>query len=91
MNPKTITDETCAAVDPMDEDIDEDTVAADTFEGDEDAVADTFDGGMEYTTSFGSKPEVTTVTWQGCLLQRGVLQMGGLQELPSLQAAIRVL
>jgi ribosomal biogenesis protein LAS1 len=84
---KITTDETRAAVDPMDED----TVAADTFEDDEDAVADTFDGGMDYTMSFGSKPEVTTVTWQGCLLQRGVLQMGGLQELPSLQAAIRVL
>lgn len=91
---KTATDETCAAAaaDPMDEDVGEDTVAADAFEDDDDdAVADTFDGGMDYTMSFGSKPEVTTVTWQGCLLQRGVLQMGGLQELPSLQAAIRVL
>ena len=57
--------------------------------------ADKFDGNMDCTMetkpSFDSKAEEVTVTWQGYLLQRGILQLGALQELPNLQAAIRVL
>lgn len=71
---------------PMDEDL-LDGVVDDIFDGNMDCT-------MEPKPSFGfdsSKPEVTTVTWQGYLLQSGVLQLGGLQELPNLQAAIRVL
>jgi len=74
------------------EPMDEDPSLLDSV-GDDDA--EKFDGNMDCTMeprpSFGSKPEVTTVTWQGYLLQRGVFQLGGLQELPNLQAAIRVL
>lgn len=77
-------------IEPMDEDqsfVDDGSVLevdADKFDGTMDCV-------MEPIPTFRSKAEEVTVTWQGYLLQRGILQLGALQELPNLQAAIRVL
>ncbi|KAG0629372.1 hypothetical protein M758_1G098300 [Ceratodon purpureus] len=71
------------------DEMDEDQALVDG--ADDDDGADKFDGSMDYTMEPKRSLEVTTVTWQGYLLQRGVLQLGGLQELPNLQTAIRVL
>ncbi|XP_024375786.1 uncharacterized protein [Physcomitrium patens] len=62
-----------------------------TVEDDADKLKGNIDCETDLSLSFGFKMEEVPVAWQGCLLQRGVLQLGALQELPNLQAAIRVL
>ena len=55
----------------------------------DDGVAGKVDCSIDCTME--SKPPEVNVAWQGYLLQSGILQVGALQELPNLQAAIRVL